>query len=154
MVLDDAVYTGTVLVAVILASAARTIIPWLAKRQDDITAGLEPRPFSLAYVMTAAIGAVPVLVGAILILPTVLPQIQNNGTQLMVFITGFGLAYAATDLVNRNISAPSVPLSQVAKVNAIRAKQAAEEAGRGNTSSTSTTSPTTETTTKHNLNKI
>lgn len=125
MVLDEGIFTGTVLVAVILASAARTIIPWLAKRQSDITAGLEPRPFSLTYLMTAAIGAVPVLVGAILLLPTILPQLQNNGTQLMVFVTGFGLAYAATDLVNRNVSAPSVPLSEIPKINSIRVEQAA-----------------------------
>src|ERR1041385_6609909 len=103
-VLDQGAFEATVLVAVVLAGAARTIIPYLSKRQGDVSAGVDPRPFSWSYIITALLGIIPVAVGAILLLPTILPQVSNGGSQLMVFITAFGLAYATTDLVNRNVS--------------------------------------------------
>lgn len=110
MPLDSGVFEATVLAAVVLAGAARTVIPYLAKRQSDLSNGIVPRPFSVSYIITAILGVVPVAVGAILLLPTILPQVQNNGgSQLMVFITSFGLAYATTDIVNRNVSSQLVP---------------------------------------------
>ena len=109
MVLDTGSFEATVLAAVVLAGAARTIIPYLAKRQSDLSNGQDPRPFSWSYIITAILGVVPVAVGAILLLPTVLPQVQNSGSQLMVFITAFGLAYATTDIVNRNVSSQLIP---------------------------------------------
>jgi hypothetical protein len=104
MVLDTGAFEATVLAAVVLAGAARIVIPYLAKRQGDISAGVDPRPFSISYIITGILGIVPVAIGSILLLPTILPQVQNNGSQLMVFITAFGLAYATTDIVNRNVS--------------------------------------------------
>jgi hypothetical protein len=104
MVLDPSAFEGTVLAGVILAGIARTLIPYLAKRSADDAAGVPPRPFSIGYIITGALAIIPVAVGAVLILPTVLPIVPNNGTQLMVFIGAFGLAYATTDLVNRNVS--------------------------------------------------
>lgn len=95
----------TVLIAVILAGIARTVIPYLAKRQDDSTTGNPIRPFSLSYVITAIVSTVPVLVGSLLLLPTILPMVPNNGTVLMIFITAFGLSYTVNDIVNRSISA-------------------------------------------------
>lgn len=122
MVLDTGTFEATVLTAVVLAGAARTVIPYLSKRQGDISSGIDPRPFSISYIITAILGVVPVAVGAILLLPTILPQVQNGGSQLMVFITAFGLAYATTDLVNRNVSTltlqtPLAPTTKRTKTN-------------------------------------
>lgn len=107
--IDPGAFEATVLVAVVLAGAARTLIPYLSKRQADLSAGIEPRPFSWAYILTGVLGIIPVAVGASLLLPTILPQVPTGGSQLMVFITSFGLAYATTDIVNRNVSALSIP---------------------------------------------
>jgi hypothetical protein len=104
MVLDPSAFQGTVISGVILAGIARTLIPYLAKRSADDAAGVTPRPFSIGYIITGALAIIPVAVGATLLLPTILPNITNGGTQLMVFVTAFGLAYASTDLVNRNVS--------------------------------------------------
>jgi|SRR5690349_16603088 len=104
MVLDPSAFQGTVIAGVILAGIARTLIPYLAKRSADDAAGVPPRPFSIGYIITGALAIIPVAVGAVLILPTILPLVPNNGTQLMVFVGAFGLAYATTDLVNRNVS--------------------------------------------------
>jgi len=104
MVLDPGAFEGTVLAGVILAGIARTLIPYLAKRAADDAAGIQPRPFSIGYIITGALAIIPVAVGSVLLLPTILPSITNGGTQLMVFVTAFGLAYATTDLVNRNVS--------------------------------------------------
>lgn len=109
MPIDSGIFEATVLAAVVLAGAARTVIPYLAKRQSDLSNGITPRPFSVSYIVTAILGVVPVAVGAILLLPTILPNVQNNGSQLMVFITAFGLAYATTDIVNRNVSSQLIP---------------------------------------------
>lgn len=107
--IDAGAFEATVLAAVVLAGAARTLIPYLSKRQADLSAGIQPRPFSWAYIITGVLGIVPVAVGAILLLPTILPQVPTGGSQLMVFITSFGLAYATTDIVNRNVSSLSIP---------------------------------------------
>lgn len=104
MVLSEESFEVTVLVAVILAGIARTIIPFLAKKQDDTAVGIEPRKFALSYVITAVVSTVPVLIGSLLLLPTILPQIQNTGSNLMIFITAFGLAYTVNDIVNRSVS--------------------------------------------------
>lgn len=104
MVLTEETFEITILIAVILAGLARTLIPYLAKKQDDTAAGLDPRDFSLSYVITAVISAIPVLVGSLLLLPTILPIVQNTGSNLMIFITAFGLAYTVNDVVNRSIS--------------------------------------------------
>ena len=126
MVLDPLSFQSTVLVAVILAAAARTIIPYLAKRQADIQNGVAPRPFTFSYVITAFLGSVPVFVGAIMLLPIVLPQVSNEGTQLMVFVTAFGLAYATTDLVNRNLPTSGVLTPLVRKQVLAQAQEEAE----------------------------
>src|SRR5689334_19476673 len=97
--IDPGAFEATVLVAVILAGAARTLIPYLSKRQGDISAGVDPRPFSWNYIITGLLGIIPVAVGSVLLLPTILPQVSTGGSQLMVFITAFGLAYTTTDLV-------------------------------------------------------
>lgn len=121
MALDQGAFEATVLAAVVLAGAARIVIPYLSKRQADLAAGIEPRPFSVSYIITGILGVVPVAVGAILLLPTVLPEVQNTGSQLMVFITAFGLAYATTDLVNRNVSTSAIPgVTTASKVNPLK----------------------------------
>jgi len=121
MVLDSGAFEITVLAAVILAGTARIVIPYLSKRQADLSAGLEPRPFSWSYIITGILGVVPVAVGAILLLPTILPSVPNTGSQLMVFITAFGLAYATTDLVNRNVSTVSIPgITTTSRVNPLK----------------------------------
>lgn len=125
MVLDTGSFQFTVLVAVILAGAARTIIPFLSKRQSDIAAGLEPRKFTYSYITTALLGVIPVFVGAILLLPIILPQVINTGSQLIVFITSFGIAYATTDLVNRNL--PTVGTPTQAIVNRVKKSLIAEK---------------------------
>ena len=104
MVLDQSAFEGTVLAAVILAGTARILIPYLAKRAADDAAGVPPRPFSIGYIITGALAIIPVAVGAVLLLPTILPVVPNNGTLLTVFVAAFGLAYATTDIVNRNVS--------------------------------------------------
>lgn len=104
MVLSTDNFEITVLIAVILAAAARTLIPYIAKIQDDNAAGTTPRKFSMSYVITAVVSIIPVLVGSILLLPTILPQIQNTGSLLTIFITAFGLSYTVNDIVNRSVS--------------------------------------------------
>src|SRR4051812_25221006 len=125
MSLEEGSFQATVFVAVIFAGIARTLIPYLSKRQEDIQSGLKPRPFTFSYVITAVLGTVPVLIGSILLLPIVLPQISNTGTQLMVFITAFGLAYATTDVVNRNL--PSMGTVTPALVKKITEEIAAKD---------------------------
>jgi|SRR5690349_7139891 len=102
--IDSGAFEATVLVAAFVAGAARTLIPYLSKRQGDISSGVDPRPFSWSYIRTGLLGVIPVAVGSILLLPTILPQVPTGGSQLMVFVTAFGLAYTTTDLVNRNVS--------------------------------------------------
>ena len=109
MPLDQTMFEITVLMGVGLAGAARTVIPYLAKRQGDVSEGRDPRPFSWAYVATALLAVIPVAVGTILLFPVVLPQVANSGTPLMIFATSFGLGYAATDIVNRNVSTLNIP---------------------------------------------
>lgn len=106
MVLDPGAFQATVLAGAILAGIARILIPYLAKRAADDAAGVPPRPFSIGYIITGALAVIPVAVGAILLLPSILPQVaaQNNGTLLMVFVGAFGLSYATVDTVNRQVS--------------------------------------------------
>lgn len=125
MVLDTNTFEVTVFIAVILAGAARTIIPFLSKRQSDIAAGLEPRKFTYSYVTTALLGTVPVLVGAILLLPLVMPQVNNSGSQITIFVLAFGIAYTTNDLVNRNLPTTGTPT--VALVNRVKESLAVEK---------------------------
>jgi|SRR5690348_1878785 uncharacterized membrane protein len=142
MVLDSGAFEGTVLAGVILAGAARTLIPYLAKRQADLTAGLDPRPFSLSYIITGVLGIIPVAVGATLLLPTILPQVSAGGSQLMVFVTSFGLAYATTDIVNRNVSTLGIPaLTAGEKVSPLKTVDTPIK-GTGKSSETGETQPT------------
>lgn len=121
MVLDNTSFEITVFVAVILAGLARTLIPYLSKRQSDVAAGLEPRPFTLSYVTTALLATVPVLVGSVLLLPIVLPQVNNAGSQITIFVLAFGIAYTANDLVNRNLPTQGVVTNNILKrVNAAK----------------------------------
>lgn len=113
MVLDNTSFEITVFVAVILAGLARTLIPFLSKRQADIAAGLEPRPFTYSYVTTALLATVPVLVGAVLLLPLVLPQVNNSGSQITIFVLAFGIAYTANDLVNRNLPSTGIATANI-----------------------------------------
>lgn len=88
-----------VLIAAVLAVLVRTAVPFLRKAKEAADDGKELK-FDRKYIYTLLLSGVGSVVGGILLFPSLINQIPDGASGLMIFASIFGIAYASNDILN------------------------------------------------------
>lgn len=92
-----------IVLAAILGTAHRTLLPYIRKAKEAQDAG-KPIKFNTQYLITLGIaigGAIP---ATFAIMQAILPQINEQTTQMAAFFMTYAFAYTFNDVANDTVA--------------------------------------------------